>query len=80
MTLSPHLGMSIQVNQREASIFEKGLYRMYEIRARLSFEEFQFAENLIFESEGLENWNLYENFDDTGYREFSKTLRKRKLE
>jgi len=67
MILSPHLGMSIQVNQREASIFEKGLYRMYEIRARLSLEEFQFAENLIFESEGLENWNLYENFDDKGY-------------
>ena len=40
---------------------------MYEVRARLSLEEFQFAENLIFESEGLENWNLYENFDDKGY-------------
>ncbi len=40
---------------------------MYEVRARLSLEEFQFSENLIFESEGLENWNLYENFDDKGY-------------
>ena len=40
---------------------------MYGVRARLSLEEFQFAENLIFDSEGLENWNLYENFDDKSY-------------
>ena len=40
---------------------------MYEVRAELTLGEFRAAENLIFESEGLENWNLYENFDDKGY-------------
>ena len=40
---------------------------MYEVKARLSSGEFHIAENLIFESEGLENWNLYENFNDKGY-------------
>jgi len=47
--------------------FAGGLEKMYEVRAKLSLEEFRVAENLIFESEGLENWNLYENFEDKGY-------------
>jgi ribosomal protein L11 methyltransferase len=47
--------------------FAGGLEKMYEVRAKLSLEEFHVAENLIFESDGLENWNLYENFDDKGY-------------
>lgn len=40
---------------------------MFEVRAKLSQEEFDSVENLIFESEGMEHWNLYENFDDKGY-------------
>ena len=40
---------------------------MYEVRAKLTLEEFRVAENLIFESEGLEIWNLYENFEEKGY-------------
>lgn len=40
---------------------------MYEVRAKLSQKEFESVENLIFESEGMEHWNLYENFDDKGY-------------
>ncbi len=40
---------------------------MFEVRAKLSQSEFASIETLIFESEGMENWNLYENFDDKGY-------------
>ena len=40
---------------------------MFEVRGQLSREEFESVENLIFESEGMEHWNLYENFDDKGY-------------
>ncbi len=40
---------------------------MFEVRAKLSQKEFELVENLIFESEGMEHWNLYENFDDKGY-------------
>ncbi len=40
---------------------------MYEVRGKLSREEFESVESLIFESEGMEHWNLYENFDDKGY-------------
>lgn len=40
---------------------------MYEVKAKLTLEEFRAAESLIFETEGLENWNLYENYDDKGY-------------
>lgn len=40
---------------------------MFEVRGRLSREEFETVENLIFETEGMEQWNLYENFDDKGY-------------
>ncbi len=40
---------------------------MFEVRARLTKAEFDAVENLIFESEGMERWNLYENFDDKGY-------------
>ncbi len=40
---------------------------MFEVRAELSREEFESVENLIFESERMEPWNLYENFDDKGY-------------
>ena len=40
---------------------------MFEVKARLTREEFEAVENLIFETEGLERWNLFENFDDKGY-------------
>jgi len=40
---------------------------MFEAKARLAQSEFNAVENLIFESEGMEHWNLYENFDDRGY-------------
>ena len=40
---------------------------MFEAKAKLTREEFERVEMLIFESEGMENWNLYENFDDMGY-------------
>lgn len=40
---------------------------MFEAKARLTLSEFNAVENLIFESEGMEHWNLFENFDDKGY-------------
>ncbi|MGY8694742.1 MAG: 50S ribosomal protein L11 methyltransferase, partial [Verrucomicrobiia bacterium] len=40
---------------------------MFEVKAKLTREEFEIVENLIFESEGMEHWNLYENFDDKGF-------------
>ena len=40
---------------------------MFEVKAKLSRDEFEVVENLIFESEGIEHWNLYENFDNKGY-------------
>lgn len=40
---------------------------MFEVKAKLTRDEFELVEALIFESEGMENWNLYENFDDKGY-------------
>lgn len=40
---------------------------MFEAKAKLNRDEFERVEMLIFESEGMENWNLYENFDDKGY-------------
>ncbi len=40
---------------------------MLEVRAQLRPTEFSDVESLIFESEGMESWNLYENFDDKGY-------------
>ncbi len=40
---------------------------MFEVKAKLTREEFEGVENLIFESEGMEHWNLYENFEDRGY-------------
>ena len=40
---------------------------MFEVKAKLTREEFDRVEALIFESEGMEHWNLYENFDDKGY-------------
>lgn len=41
---------------------------MYEVRAELSKAEFDELEMLIFETDGLEGWNLYENFENKGYR------------
>tara|TARA_B110000467_G_scaffold163942_1_gene191370 strand:+ start:107 stop:973 length:867 start_codon:yes stop_codon:yes gene_type:complete len=40
---------------------------MFELKAKLTREEFEIVENLIFESEGMEHWNLYENFDNKGF-------------
>ncbi len=40
---------------------------MFEVRAKLTRGEFEVVENLIFESEGMEHWNLYENFDDKSF-------------
>lgn len=40
---------------------------MFEVKAKLTREEFGLVENLIFETEGMERWNLYENFNDKGY-------------
>jgi len=41
---------------------------MYEVKAELNRAEFDELEMLIFETEGLEGWNLYENFENKGYR------------
>ncbi len=40
---------------------------MYELSVEVTYEEFQTLENLLFESELLSGWNLYENFEDKGY-------------
>ena len=40
---------------------------MFEVKTKLTRNEFEIVENLIFESEGMEHWNLYENFDDKGF-------------
>ena len=40
---------------------------MFEAKAELSRSEFEIVETLIFELEGMEHWNLYENFEDKGY-------------
>ena len=39
---------------------------MFEAKARLGPGEFECVENLIFESDRMGYWNLYENFDDKG--------------
>lgn len=40
---------------------------MHEIRVPLTLESFAAFENLLFESDELQGWNLYENFEDKGY-------------
>ncbi|MEM9159016.1 MAG: 50S ribosomal protein L11 methyltransferase [Verrucomicrobiota bacterium] len=40
---------------------------MYEVKVKITKEEFGKFEFLMFETESLQNWNLYENFDDKGY-------------